>query len=330
MKLQRFLPLIFLMSSSTLYAHEIQTPDNACPPGALCSLASPGGFYIGLTGMWVVPSETSIGDFTDSWEYANADGSFTALSKPAKFNYRWAAAGKIGYDIPCTANNIEVSYLWLHNRKHAINDTSSDPFAFGSVFFNVYLPLVPGEVLVSDAGLKKWVNQIDLTFGHRFTDVLAHLQLHPSFGARYVSMEHNLTFSVGHVSSNYHGVGPVIGVDGDWDFGCGFGASAYFDTALLMGTVAASSHINFGAIFNYQSPGTHRVISTFTGRLGVNYMHSVYNESTAKLELGYQVNRYADPFDIIQGMSPPTQRIAAINSTSFAFAGPYLTLTLHT
>lgn len=292
----------------------------------LSGLCNPGGFYIGITGLDVVPSETGLGMFTDSWQYASADGStFTALSKPAKPAYKLQGAARIGFNIPGTANNVELSYFHLDSDTHSIRNAEDNPFAFGSAFFNLYIPIVPGIPFVSDSHLKYKVDQVDLTAGRLYTDASGHFQIHPYGGARFARLSHDLTFLVGYVRTQFRGVGPTLGVDGHFDFGCGFGAAGHIDSSVLMGRIDSDSQLRFGATFDYTSPKTNRVVSSVTGRLGLDYTYMMANNhSNFKIELGYQASEYFSPFDIIRAESFPTQRISGIESNNFSFAGPYL------
>lgn len=309
----------------------MMAPDlSACSSSALCSMENPSGFYVSLTGIDAVPSETGLGMFSDSWQYTDANGNITARSKPIKPAYKWAGAAAIGYNIPGTANNIELSYFWLNSDTHAVNGTGDNPTSFGSVFFSNWFPLAPGADFVSDAHLKYKVEQADLDVGRRYVDASGHFQIHPYAGARYAKLKHNLTFLLGNVKSQYHGIGPMVGFDGHFDFGCGFGAAGKFDAALMMGTVNANSELTFGITNVYKSPNTNRVVSNANMQLGLDYTYMFQNQNTLKLEIGYQVSEYFSPFDIIRGDTSPTDtRIIGLESTNFSYSGPFATLTWH-
>ncbi len=286
------------------------------------------GFYIGATGVWAVPNETGLGTFTDSWQYANTDGSTTALSKPSKAHYKGAGGLKLGYDFPCSGNNVEVEYFRLYNSKHNVNDTSDNPVSFGSAFFNLGIPLTPGEAFVSDAHLKYTLNQVDAKFAHHFVIENGNVHITPFIGARYIDLKHDLTFLIGHVRSNYYGAGPLVGFDGEYRFCNGFAFAGRFDGAVVMGSVKADSFLNLGAALKYKSPRTDRIVYSVDARLGVSYSHTFCNQSWLKLEGGYKVANYHGPFDIIQGFTD-IQRIGTLGTTNFGYSGPYLELTYH-
>lgn len=304
-----------------------------CPGGPLRSLIYRGGFYIKGTGIAAVPSETGLGTFTDTWMYATPDGGTLGLSKPSKLKYRAAWAVKVGYDIPCTPNNIEVEYTRLHNRKHNVNTTADHPVAFGSTFFNITIPITPGEVLVSDSHLKYTLNQVDVNAGHCFVDSSCHLLFRPLVGVRFASLKHDLPFVGGDVRSRFRGAGPMIGADCQYEFCGGFGLVGHFDTAVLMGNVESKSFLNFGSPIRFKSPKTDRVVTSISGKLGLAYNFCICRSSLL-FEVGYQANVYIAPFDIITAWLPTSlgglgQRISQLDTTNFAFTGPYVSLTWH-
>lgn len=287
------------------------------------------GFYLKFTGAAMLPSETGLGSFTDSWQYADADGGVTALSKPSKATYKFAAAGLAGYNVPSSATFVEAEYFYLSNSQHNYNDTSDNPVSFGSAFFNVALPITPGVPFVSDAYLKYKVNQVDVRAGYNFTSSKKNLEIFPSAGVRWSDLTHSLTFLVGNVKTSYWGVGPTFAVDALYKIYKGFKFSTHFDANLLIGNVEASSFLNFGALLRYKSPSTSRIVSAFGAKLGLSYGHVFSNQMSLQIEAGYQAATYIGAFDILTAITPISftppqiQRIASINSDNFSFAGPY-------
>lgn len=308
---------------------------NACCDYGYESNYDKGGFWIAGSGMWAVPSETGIGTFTDSWQYLESDGSILALSKPSKAKYEGAWGIRGGYDFPCSGNSVEVGYFHLHNDKHNYNDTSDGPISFGSAFFNLGIPLPPGSVFISDAHLKYTLDQVDAKLGHWFTTCDGDLRLHPSFGARFVNLKHDLTFLVGHVRSRYQGGGPLVGFDVDYQIFKNFFVGGRFNAAALMGEVKANNFLSFSTPFlSYKSPTTDRIAYSFDGSVSLAYQYEFCNQSRIRLEGGYRVASYVGALDVIQAFtptaeSPTTSRIGTINTNNFGFSGPYLELSFH-
>lgn len=295
----------------------------------LCAFNSPGGFYIGGTALYIRPSETGIGMVTDSWQYTAPNG-IQSLSKPFDPEHKWAGSVRIGYDIPMSANNVELSYLHLNNDTHAINDATSGPVSFGSVFFpNVLVPIAPGGIFVSNAHLRYKLDQVDLKAGRKYTDMNGGFAVHPSLGLRYANLQHRLSFvAPGNVVSDFDGVGPMLSVDGEYGLPYGFGLVGYFDYAPIVGQSQAHSYVY---TFSFASPKRDRIVHSVTTKLGINYAYNFSNTLSAILEAGYQVNEYINAFDIIRGNInfAGDQRITGLETTSFGFRGPYLSLTVH-
>ena len=323
--LKSFIIFLFITTLQPAIGNEC----GGCLGDPLYSYQKPCGFYVELTGAWVVPSETGLGTFTDSWEYQNSDGSTTALSKPSKADYKGAWGIKLGYDFNCSASNVEIEYFHLHNSKHNFNDTSDNPIGFGSAFFNLYVPINPEDIFISDAYLDYTLDKVDVTFGHWFATDRCKLLIHPSVGLRYINLEHDLTFLIGHVRSCYHGIGPMIGLDGEYKLCGGFSFTSRFDASVLMGSVKADSRLAFAATNLYESPSTDRIVYTFGGSLGVAYDWCICNNSALRLELGYTVENYIGPFDIITAYTDPEPRIEKLLTTNFGYSGPFISLRWH-
>ncbi|HBB7077298.1 TPA: hypothetical protein I8649_001986 [Legionella pneumophila] len=301
----------------------------------LCAFAAPGGLYGSITGYYLKPSESGIGQVSDSWQYAVPNG-VLARSKPFQPDHEWEGGFTFGYDVPNSANNIELNFFRLSNDTHAVNGLADGPISFGSVFFPdaAFGPLPAG--FVSDAHLKYTLNQVDFRVGRKYTDANGHFSLKPSLGLRYADLEHSLTFiAPGNVISDYKGAGPLFSLDGNYRFAnSGFGLVGHFDYALLVGQINSNSFVNLGGFnFQFASPKTDRIVSSVTGKLGVDYSYMFSNAASVTLEAGYQVSDYINGIDIIRGtlgFVPGTvQHIAGIESTSFTYRGPYVTLSVH-
>ena len=290
------------------------------------------GFYFKATGAALLPSETGIGTFTDSWQYPT-NGGIRSLSKPSKADYKFAGGFLIGYDAASLPNFAEVEYFHLSNSKHNYNDTSDGPLSFGSVFFNVGIPLTPGTAFVSDAYLKYQLNQVEGRLGHRFSLAKNRLEISPSIGIRWADLKHDLTFLVGNVRTSYWGVGPSFSIDGLYTLYKGLKLYSHFDAAVLIGNVEAHSLLNFFGMAKYESPNTNRVVPGLGSKLALRYDFTFYKKSSLRIEAGYQAAIYIGAFDVLTGLleTPPTQvqRIASITTNNFSFSGPYASIGFH-
>ncbi|KTD40513.1 Lpg1974 family pore-forming outer membrane protein [Legionella parisiensis] len=308
--------------------------------GVLCAFKNPGGLYVSGTGYYVQPSETGIGLVTDSWLF-NVPGGTQAESTPFDPDYQWAGSVAVGYDIPMSANNIEVNYLYLKNKTHAVNSFANGSVLFGSILFpDAFIPIASMPGLVSDAFLNYRVDQADIRAGRKYSDTSGVFKIRPSLGVRYVQIKHDLSFAApGHVSSKFSGAGPLISLDGHYDLGHGFGLLGYFDYALMAGSMQSFSEVFLGSNFSFKWPKRNRVVNSITGKIGLDYTHALTYSTTWTAAIGYQINEYLSSMDTLRGFTGVTfspdgvnlgpQRIAGNETNNFSFQGLFLSLTLH-
>lgn len=327
-----------LASSTVALAGTYTPPEQPC--SLLCSAPMKTGFYVGVTGLYLEPGESGIGEFTDSWQYHDpATGVTTSKSKPFDPDLSGSVGAKLGYNFGESANDLEFDYLYFHSNTHAVNDSSGNPQSFGSVFFNVNLPNPASIDLVSDANLVYNFNQYDLWFGHTYSQSPNGFMFKPSIGLRFANMSHELHFTAGNVKSDFEGVGPEIGFDVRQGLGSsGFGLVGHFDGAVMASSVDASSKLAFGTLNGkFKSPDQDRTTSALTGKIGLDYRYTFNNASVLALEGGYEAIRYAGVFDMIQAdavvVDQPgnflTQQIGTISTDNFSMMGPYLSLTYY-
>lgn len=132
------------------------------------------------------------------------------------------------------------------------------------------------------------------------------------------------------MKSKYWGAGPLLGFDLIYNLYKGFLLVGELDAALLMGAVKSSSALTFGVTNEFQSLSNYRIASNFEGRLGLAYDYSYgCRASSVRIEAGYEINQYIDPFDMIVGFVAPIQRISDLATTDFGYSGPYVRLMWH-
>ncbi|WP_115700624.1 Lpg1974 family pore-forming outer membrane protein [Legionella sainthelensi] len=334
----KFYPLVlsgfFLANAAFATTPPILDKDGPVCSSMLCAFKSPGGVYINGTGYYVQPSETGLGLVTDSWLF-EAPGGSQAQSKPFNPGYQWAGSVALGYDIPMTANNLEVSYLYLNNKTHAVNSFANGSILFGSILFpDATIPVDFDPGLVSDAYLSYRVDQVDVKAGRKYTDNSGVFTIRPSLGVRYAQIKHELTFAApGDLNSKFSGAGPLFGLDGHYNLWNGFGLLGYFDYALMAGSMQSYSAVFLGSNLSFNWPKRNRVVNSVTGKIGLDYTHQLHNASTWTAAVGYQINEYFSSMDTLRGFTGignlGPQRIAGNETNNFSFQGLFLSLTLH-
>ena len=298
---------------------------------ALCAANNPGGFYLGITGIYGQPSETGLGLVTDSWLYGNSAAAM-AIGKPFDPNYKWLGIGKVGYDIPGTANNIEIDYLFLNNGTHSVNNFGDGSIGFGSILFpDVTIPFTPD--FVSDALLQYKAGQVDAKIGRKYSDVSGVYYLRTSVGARWAELKHSLLFAApGNMISRFRGAGPLLSLDGRYGFSSGFGLVGSFDYGFIVGQANSHSYVRIAEKnYGFKWPKRNRVVNSLTGKLGIDFSYQFSNLASITVEGGYQANEYFNAMDTIRGTIAfnGIQRINGLETNDFSVQGPYISLTVH-
>lgn len=154
---------------------------------------------------------------------------------------------------------------------------------------------------------------------------------------QFVQDENNETVMGLSYSSEFHGVGPTLGVDGTYNFGnTGFGVKAGMQTSLLVGKIKSKSEgflvtddSDFDATYadaaSYASPSKSHVVPALAANLGLTYDYSLNDNYKLGLEAGYQVKNYFNAVTIVH--LEEDNQVNEVTS-NLAFAGPYLKLKL--
>lgn len=225
--------------------------------------------------------------------------------------------------------------------------------------------------------LKFKFDQVDLKFGRQYNDVCGYFTIKPSIGVRYAKIDDHyharfdgsIVDAIAPVSpfidttifinnhSEFDGIGPLVSLDARYGFCGGFGIVGHFDAALLAGEV--DSHLNTHSdIFtldgldgdvlatdandtSFHTPDTDRLVTSFTGKVGVDYSYCFCNKSSLTFEIGYQASKYYDAIDFLRGeqgistaiidpaFNATSQLVTHSDTNNFEFRGPYANITWH-
>jgi hypothetical protein len=308
-----------------------------------------GGFYVGLTGISAQPNETGLGQATDSWQYIDTNNPNQVVFRAQDTSIRperklaWQITG--GYDIPCTAYNLEASYFHLNSDRRAINDSSTgSPVSLAGLFFtNFFFPFnaPTGESIISyisNADLRYTIDQADIKLGRQFFDICGMFKVQTSIGARYAYLEHSLSFNSSgtflivnspntilneffdvNVRSEFQGIGPMANLDLRYGIYRGLGLIAHINSALIVGHVNSRNSLTqttteasptpgqLQTITNaYERPGIQNVVPNVDGKIGADYTYCFCNKSSLNFEIGYQATKYWECFTLIRGDSSST------------------------
>ena len=316
-------------------AHAGSFTDNLpkqCLPGALCADNSHPGFYASVTGSWLQPSETEIGMVTDSWQIVNNGTSTVDEDRSVDPDYEFEGGFTIGYDIQDSANSIELNYQHLSNSTKGYNPTNGE-----ALFTSYFFPganFVPTPDFVSDATLKYEVDHANLKLLRTYSQFDEKFSIKPALGIDYARLKHDFTFMApGYVRSDFTGFGPMLSLDGSYKLGNNFGITGYLGSSMLVGHSDADSYLGFGGDVKFLAHDLDRMVTTLSGRVGVNYNYAFSNMNIFA-EVGYQATEYFNAFDMIRGnitLAPSLMGLGIddIITTNFAVNGPYLKIGIH-
>ncbi|MHA7840388.1 MAG: Lpg1974 family pore-forming outer membrane protein [Gammaproteobacteria bacterium] len=272
-------------------------------------------------------------------------------TKEVESDYDWGFRLDGTYHLPVQGKDIEVS--WVHFDENQVSKNGS-AYRTGDDSVNaVNLPwdylapnLFPVDTQAIDteefdsihAKSEYEYDHVDLLFGQKI-QVGSRLRLHPFAGARWAEIDGKNTATAifnavladdmsqrWRFSTDFEGVGPRLGMDGDIDLGYGFGVSIRAGFSLLVGQqkndqIVAQNNASASEIevLDHNVSSTIRLVPETDMKMGINYNH-VFNQTWAiGLELGYEVSNYFDALD--KSILGSFDSVG--HSTDFGWNGPY-------
>ncbi len=262
-----------------------------------------------------------------------------------------------------TASGRDVQLNWTHLNSDTSASIAAPDGYFVGPDYEIGPPAIPIRTASSTANFKDDVINLDfgqyLAFGchvvMRFfgglSTVFLREDVNTTYAGNVITGLYQGPFSTNQdVTSNFKGIGPRLGINGNYIIGHGFGILGEGAIAALIG----SSHSNtsyisssqqliaeFGQSTNYQTiadENTTQVIPALDGKLGINYQHVFSNKNLLTVEAGYQaaiyinaINQYL-PGSLVPGQSLDSGGIyvATMDHTqsNFSMQGPFLKLSL--
>ncbi|MHA7840387.1 MAG: Lpg1974 family pore-forming outer membrane protein [Gammaproteobacteria bacterium] len=307
-----------------------------------------GSWSLGLEALYWQPTNS---DLQYALPHKLDDDTNLFDTKEAKNHYGLGFRLDSTYHLPVQGKDMEVS--WVHFNKDQTSE-SSTAYRTGSGSTNAAeIPwdrLTPNIFPVGHSTLEQFdsihaksqydYDQIDLLFGQKM-QVGNRVTLRPFAGARWSDIEskntvtaiYNETTTSGmsqhwRFNTEFEGVGPRLGMDGDVDLGYGFGVSVRAGMSLLVGQQSSRY-----AVAQQESDGNDQDITTLDHsnsdsihiipetdiKMGINYTHMFDQTWSAAIEVGYEVTNYFNALDkSIFG------KFDSVNSSNnFAWNGPY-------
>lgn len=295
---------VFYTSIVTLAAHfsaEALESEECCIPEICCESES--RFFFRADLLYWKPHISGLElDFgNDSLTQVTTDGlvSITSDENDRDPHFKWNADYRLaaGYKFACS--DLEVGACWTHfqGSGHRSSREDIDTVNYGKISLKF--------------------DQIDLALAYNM-QTCSSLTLKPFVGLRGVRIKEHLdsnlvtdiTFVPGGLATetrtlddtqNYRGIGPLFGVNGDWDIGCGFGIYGTAAASVLYGVYKI--HLDDSDIFT--APISREVFSTGHRRqhgfdcnidlaLGVRWETCLCDCYPLVVKLGFEHHQYFD------------------------------------
>lgn len=270
--------------------------------------------------------------------------------------YQWGWNVYDGYIFPDSGNDINFSFMRLEDEDTNSTlpvDNSKDDFITPIILVN------GGQYTgLTDAQATYDLDQADASVG-QYVDIGCRTRLHAFSGVRWMDLDRELQYGFTDTNfpneflgvqekSQYEGIGPLVGLDGSYYLGYGFGIVAHTDAALLVGDIKANVNTNFTSSsnahenFSVNEDSKQQLVPVWDAKLGADYTY-IFNQnsiSSLTLEIGYQASHYYNAVEkLYTDRTPPASAdnkfglfqssfITQRSTSDLGLNGPYASLTL--
>jgi hypothetical protein len=248
----------------------------------------------------------------------------------------WGWAFELGYNFEGNGRDLRVNWTHRHNNDSDDLERQSGATLFGMGFsssddglFNMATAPLDANVGTDwdevKAGSRSDYDHIDLVFGQSI-DFGQKVTLRAFGGLRYADIENHDkahyrvaapsgSTSSGaqeiaqlRVKSDFSGLGPRAGIDGEVRLGSGFSIVGTIAGSVLAGSfdqkmtvdqrvLGVTGAVVSGTFDEHKVAGKHRVVPELDTRLGLSYGFSFTQETAINVEVGYEVINYFDVKD---------------------------------
>lgn len=192
----------------------------------------------------------------------------------------------------------------------------------------------------TSSNVKFKYDAVDLDVG-QYLNLGTHLQTRWFAGLRFAQITQDQTSNFAIVTgttppsnleeatAKFTGIGPRLGVDGNYHLGNNFGFVTQLAASLLVGTTESNAAIT--NIYSTDNPSQNRVVPALDGKLGFDYNKAMHNGGRFAIEAGYQISEYFNALDKTSNSTPPVLLSSpyvpsGTSSSNVGFQGPYLSV----
>lgn len=274
------------------------------------------GFDFTLTGLYLKPTASNNQLF-----YAQTLSGDSYTNHSNEPGYSPAFSLGIGYAFKNSGNDVRLNWTHLNSS----DDSSTTGFIVNPDFFGP---------TIANSTVKFKYDAVDFDFG-QYLSLGTHMQTRWFAGVRFAQINQDQTMfyrSTGGGStdpiadsSKFSGIGPRLGVDGNYYLGKGFGFVTQLAGSLLVGSTESSTSWLGARPTTVDNPSQSRVVPALDGKLGVDYSNAMRNGSHFTIEAGYQISEYFNAIDR-NTTAWSSGGGNTFTSSNVGFQGPYLSV----
>lgn len=277
----------------------------ACLPETCCS-CSCGEFFVEAELLYLRAYEGGLSSVCDSTEISNFNQHGKRISKLTGKahdpDFDWNAGFRVGAGYQFADSRCAIGAFWTHfdsnssGGKHNRNEHRwKINFDAVDVLYGCELDLYSCFTLTPFGGLKyAYIDQKLHT--HFLSTTNRDSSSSSSSSSSSCSGCASNTRSTGKIRQEFYGIGPLIGLDGDWNVGCGFSLYGNISLAILYGTFHVRSHgtdeFRHGTNINHTRRHTDACQTVVDAGLGVRWKTCICNNMPLVVQLGLEHHQY--------------------------------------
>ncbi|MES2273617.1 MAG: Lpg1974 family pore-forming outer membrane protein [Chlamydiota bacterium] len=269
--------------------------------------------------------------------------------KIIRMNFNWDPGFRVGlgWNTPYDGWDVYLNWTWYQNHKGENHEVETTPNQTGII--STWLFIVPFNVAQAKCNYRMLLNMGDLEIGRDFY-LSESLTLRPFFGPEGGWIERDLRISISdqnpalsatlrnvtpgtyHARTNYWGLGPRMGINGNMRFCRGFKFFGNLSTALLYGKVfknqqTSSQLLQNATLLTSNVTDTNnfwKVVPHLQMNLGLGWGDCICvcgNRMFVGLNLGWEVNYYMNlphfvyPSGFSEEIAPNSENISTAGLT---------------
>jgi len=291
-KIQMVITTLVIMAIGTVQGRDGSSTSSAgcgeaCAPKCCCP-DSCGQFFANAQLLYLRAFEGGLSSVCDSTHITDSteDGILTSRLKSKNHDpdFKWNLGFRVGAGYEFADSNCDIGAYWTHFDSHTGNENHKNGHKW-KINFNVV------DVLYRcDCGCSSCF--VLTPFGG-----LRYASIDQKLRTNFLStMDTSFIVSKGNSKEDFLGIGPLFGIDGDWDVGCGFSLYGNISAAVLYGRFHGRSNqtdqFNTGININHLRKHIEACQAVVDSGFGVRWKTCFCEDKLLVLQLGVEQHRY--------------------------------------